>query len=53
MADVNDYIKAAKEKGLSDKYIIDSKRIIDQIEKEGNYINWQWYISMLPEAFDE
>ncbi len=53
MATQADYIKAAHEKGLSEQYIVQSSRNIEQLEKEGNYVNWQWYITYLPEPFDE
>jgi RNA processing factor Prp31 len=53
MSSQADYIKAAKERGLSDEFIVQSARTIEQIEKEGNYVSWQWYIAHLPEPFDE
>ncbi|MEL7570232.1 MAG: hypothetical protein AAGU14_06675 [Eubacteriaceae bacterium] len=53
MATQADYIKAAQEKGLSEQYVVQSSRNIEQLEKEGNYVNWQWYITCLPEPFDE
>lgn len=53
VATQSDYIKAAQEKGLSEQYVVQSSRNIEQLEKEGNYVNWQWYITYLPEPFDE
>lgn len=47
MADRADYIKAAKAMGIKEDNIKYKLLEIKEIEKEGHYISWQWYIDKL------
>lgn len=47
MADQADYIKAAKAMGIKEDNIKYKLLEIKEIEKEGHYISWQWYIDKL------
>ncbi len=52
MANEADYLKAARTAGFREDSMKYKLREIKEIEKEGHYISWQWYIDKLSkEAF--
>lgn len=48
MANQADFIKAAQAMGFKEDIIKYKLNEIKEIEKEGHYISWQWYIDKLP-----